>query len=207
MKNERTKIKMFLIIIYFLCLMNNFSNVKLEVVCTEDELVREIIEDIEDNGKLDCLRESIPIPGETAEEKIKRLKANWDGDCSFESASDGVSWITRLQKNYMLSKGLVDVNGEVYNSNKPEQADMCEIIRTLIGNGNFPDIGTDMTGLTSKLTRLIDCPGDEGATEVCAATPFSFAEKKGWYIFLDGKGITINGEPEYSLANNIVNDE
>lgn len=34
-----------------------------QVVCSEDELVRELREDINDNGKLDCLRESLPCIG------------------------------------------------------------------------------------------------------------------------------------------------
>ena len=49
--------------------------VKSEVVCSEDELVREIIEDLEDNGKLDCLRESNPTPDEKPEQKAKRRKS------------------------------------------------------------------------------------------------------------------------------------
>lgn len=184
-----------------------FKDVKNELVCTEDELVRELNEDIEDNGKLDCLRESLPIPGETPKEQSLRLKANWDSDCSFESISDGINWISRLEKNYSLSKGLIDVNGKPYKFNKPEQADMCEIIRSLIGNSLFPNIGNDVTNLNKDLTKLIDCPGDEGATEVCAATPYSFAEKKGWYIFIDGKGITVSGQPTYTKASLSINDE
>ena len=40
-----------------------------------------------------------------------------------------------------------------------------------------------------------------GQTEVCAATGGSFADKKSWYILLDGKSITINKEPKYILSN------
>ena len=175
---------------------------KNEVVCAEDELIREILEDLADNKKLDCLRESLPNPGETPQEKELRIKAMWDSDCSFESNSDGVSWVTRIQKNYLLFKGLIDVDGKPYEFNKPEQADMCEIIRSFIGNGLFPNAGSEINGINKDFVQFIDCPGDEGSTEVCAATPYSFAEKKGWYIFIDGKGLSISDEPRYVISSN-----
>jgi hypothetical protein len=41
-------------------------------------------------GKLDCLRESLPLsPNETKDQKELRLAANWDSDCSFESEEEG----------------------------------------------------------------------------------------------------------------------
>jgi hypothetical protein len=42
-------------------------------------------------GKLDCLREIISLnpDSESAEEKVKRLAAEWDGDCSFEAEGTG----------------------------------------------------------------------------------------------------------------------
>jgi hypothetical protein len=60
------------------------------VVCSENELVDELLDDIDDNGFLDCLRESSPPPGEieTDEKRLKREKANWNGDCSFKSESE-----------------------------------------------------------------------------------------------------------------------
>jgi len=51
-----------------------------------------------------------------------------------------------------------------------------------------------------KLLDYIDCPGDDGQTQVCAATGSSYANKKGWYILLDGKSITLNKEPKYVLG-------
>ena len=62
-----------------------------QVVCSEDELIRELREDIEDNGKLDCLRVSLsPLDQEeTEEQKIRRMASNWDGDCSFEAEGAG----------------------------------------------------------------------------------------------------------------------
>lgn len=64
---------------------------KAQVVCSEDELIRELREDIEDNGKLDCLRVALsPMDqDETDAQKIKRLASQWDSDCSFEAENDG----------------------------------------------------------------------------------------------------------------------
>jgi hypothetical protein len=106
-----------------------------EVVCSEDELVRELLEDLEDNGKLDCLRESsAPSADEKPEQKAKRIAAHWDSDCSFEAESDNFHWKTRLEKYYGLTKGLVDVDGKPVEEDFADQADMCEIVRALIAN-------------------------------------------------------------------------
>ncbi len=113
----------------------SFIYVKSEVVCSEEELVKELLEDLEDNGKLDCLRETLPRSDkETEEEKAKRIASEWTGDCSFESDSDKFHWKTRLEKYYGLTKGLVDVDGEPVDEDFEDQADMCEIIRALIAN-------------------------------------------------------------------------
>lgn len=180
----------------FICLIIAIQ-VNSEVVCSEDELVKELIEDIQDNGKLDCLRESSAKKNESAADRELRIKANWNSDCSFES---GDSWVKRLEKNYPIHKGLIDVDGNSYLNNKPDQADMCEIIRTLIGNGLFKGY-SDVTNLTTEITQLIDCPGLDDTTQVCAATPSSFLDKKSWYIFLDGQGISVDSNPEYVLTS------
>lgn len=54
------------------------------VVCSIEELAKELKEDLADNGKLDCLRESLPSPGETKTQEELRLAAMWTSDCSFE---------------------------------------------------------------------------------------------------------------------------
>lgn len=51
-----------LLTILFLCTL-----VHSQTVCSEDELIQELKEDIEYNGKLNCLRESYPLPDETPE--------------------------------------------------------------------------------------------------------------------------------------------
>ena len=48
--------------------------------------------------------------------------------------------------------------------------------------------------------QYIDCPGDDGETEVCAATTGSFADANSWYIFLDGQSNRINEKPRYELS-------
>jgi len=127
--------KLILICLLILFILPDLSNQ--EVVCSEDELVREIVEDLEDNGKLDCLRESSPSsPDEKPEQREKRIAANWNSDCSFEAESENFHWKTRLEKYYGLTKGLVDVDGNPVDDDFEDQADMCEIIRALVANSN-----------------------------------------------------------------------
>jgi len=105
---------------------------------------------------------------------------------------------------------LVDVDGNPVENNFPDQADMCEIIRALVANNVFPNIGNDVTNINKDLVQYIDCPGEDGQTEVCAATAGSFADPNGWYIFLDGQSISFNGKPKYEVAkdnNNYSNDK
>ena len=121
-------------IILILTLISSFMYVKSECVCSEEELIKELLEDIEDNGKLDCLRESMPNGKETEEDKVKRIAAQWNGDCSFEAESEKFPWKTRLEKYYGFTKGLVNVDGEPVDDDFEDQADMCEIIRALVAN-------------------------------------------------------------------------
>jgi|JI10StandDraft_1071094.scaffolds.fasta_scaffold766439_1 hypothetical protein len=58
-----------------------------EHVCSQDELILDIIKDLADNGKLDCLRSRIPEPNETKEQKDLRDAALWSSDCAFEATS------------------------------------------------------------------------------------------------------------------------
>lgn len=181
-----------------------FVKTQCEVVCSEYELVKELKEDLADNGKLDCLRESLPIPGETNEEKVKRLAADWDGDCSFESENENYPWPKRLFEIYPLIRGLIDVNGNPTNDqNQADQADMCEIVRTLIGNNMIDGVtlvGDGVTSLNEDISYYIDCPGGGSESSICAATAGSFADPKGWYIFLDGQSMTFNNKPNYEVV-------
>lgn len=52
-----------------------------DAVCTESTLVTELIQDIKDNNKLDCLRVPLDPPTDRVEgedEKRRRLEAAWD---------------------------------------------------------------------------------------------------------------------------------
>jgi hypothetical protein len=80
-----------------------------------------------------------------------------------------------------------------------DQADMCEIIRALVANGKFIEIGEDVRNISLTLIDYITCPGGDFQTQVCAATGGSFAEKNLWYIPLDGQSIKINDEPLYVI--------
>jgi len=192
----------FMILIIF-CLTNS---IKSEAVCSEFELVKELKEDLEDNGKLDCLRESLPVPGETNAEKVKRLAANWDSDCSFESNNENYPWVNRLFEIYPLIRGMIDVNGNPTNDqNQPDQADMCEIVRTLIGNNMIDGItmvGDGITSINEDISYYIDCPGGGSESSICAATAGSFADPEGWYIFLDGQSMRFNDKPTYEVVRN-----
>lgn len=45
-------------------------------------------------------------------------------------------WKNALASNYNFYKGLVNVEGEPVAEDFEDQADMCEIVRALIANGN-----------------------------------------------------------------------
>ena len=152
-------------------------------VCSLSTLKLELIQDINDNGSLDCLRVIPPPTNQESElEKNKRLAAQWDSSCSFESTQD---WIKDLRINFKVNN-LVTATGEPYESNDPNQADMCEIVRSLIKR-NYPNV--DMTKLNSRYIEGLQCPGG-----ICAATQGSFFDKEGWNIFLNKNNvISISG--------------
>lgn len=173
-----------------------------QVVCSLDELITEIYEDLLDNGKLDCLRESVIDPTKklTIEQETIKRKANWDSDCSFEAeGNQQADWVLKLKENYNLKKGLVDVDGNPVAKDFDDQADMCEIIRALVANGKFLEIGEDVRNIPLTLVDYISCPGGDFQSQICAATGSSFADKQKWYIPLDGQSIRINDLPEYSI--------
>jgi hypothetical protein len=171
-----------------------------QVVCSEDELIKELQEDIDDNGQLDCIRISkSPLEAEeTTTQREMRIAAEWNSDCSFEADSDRQNnWIQKLKTNYKLSKGLVDVNGEPIEKDFEDQADMCEIVRALIANGKFPSIGDSLKNIDDSFLDELGCPGIVGSTQICAVTGGSFANNKLWVIMLDGQSLRMKDQPKY----------
>jgi hypothetical protein len=178
--------------------------VKNQVVCSLDELIRELYEDLADNGKLDCLRKSVsPYESyETEDQRRMRKDAEWNSDCSFETDNNSpYHWLNKLKTNYGINS-LVDVDGKEIDRDFEDQADMCEIVRALIAGGKIPEISNDVRNIDMKVLDFIDCPGADSQTQICAATAGSFAEKKGWLIMLEPLSITLNTskEPKYVPA-------
>lgn len=174
-----------------------------QVVCSQDELIRELMEDLIDNGKLDCLRKS-SNPNEADEseaQRKRRIAANWDSDCSFEAeAEEGNDWRKSVLENYSI-RHFMDVYGNPADppyQDFDDQADMCEIIRALVGNGVF-SFGKNMDSISLDLLDKIECPGGDAQTQICAATVSSFADKQHWVILLNGQSFSINGVPNYKL--------
>jgi len=56
-------------------------------VCTDQQLILELKQDLADNGKLDCMRKLVVLHGvkETENMTNLRLAAEWDTDCAFEA--------------------------------------------------------------------------------------------------------------------------
>jgi hypothetical protein len=188
------------LILLFVVLIISQQVVKSQVVCTLEELIREVYEDLSDNGRLDCLRSYDQIDG------IVSKEAEWNGDCSFESegSEDQPDWRTFFVSEYLGKDGaFVDVDG---NKASPpfqdfdDQADMCEIVRALVGSGKF-SFGKNMNQISLDLLENIDCAGGDGQSQICAATTGSFAEKDKWVILLQGEGMTIDKFPSYEKKN------
>ena len=187
--------------IYLIIILSYLSYITSQVVCSLDELIKEVFEDLLDNGKLDCLRE-ITVNPETYDVSKEALIKNaiWDSDCSFEAEGNQNSdWQEKFKQNYNLKVGLVDVEGNPVQRDFDDQADMCEIIRALVANGKFLEIGQDVRDIPLTLIDFISCPGGDYQSQICAATGGAFAEKEKWYIPLDGQSIKINSEPLYVI--------
>eukprot|EP00742_Colponemidia_sp_Colp-10_P012656 GILJ01014241.1.p1 GENE.GILJ01014241.1~~GILJ01014241.1.p1 ORF type:complete len:231 (+),score=39.67 GILJ01014241.1:27-695(+) len=177
-------------------------SIRADAVCSEDELITELRQDIEDNGKLDCLRDVCPPQGEEEDEmtRNKRLAAQWDSDCAFEAEGAGeADWFAKLQNFYGV-RTLVNVEGEPVEKDFDDQADMCEIIRALLKANKVPNAGDDVRTLNVEFVDSIDCAGAEGQTEVCAATGGSYPQKYSWYILLDGGALQLGDFPKFVIS-------
>lgn len=168
----------------------------LDAVCDLDVLILELKQDLDDNGILDCLRVIKPPIGviETPEQLNKRLAAQWDTSCSFESSSD---WFTTLSNTFQVTS-LVDETGEPVDQNIPDQADMCEIVRSLVAAGTFKGITSDVRNIPLELLTAIDCPGEEKGPKICAVNGISIFKKDMWSIMIGSNVISINKKPLFT---------
>jgi hypothetical protein len=178
------------------------SQINSDCVCDEELLILELKQDLEDNGILDCLRIIKPPNGviETTDQKNKRLAAQWDTSCSFESSAD---WASQLKKTYGITT-LVDEIGEPVDHNLPDQADMCEIIRAIIAGGLLAPSATDVTDVPVEALNYIACPGEENGPKICAVNGSSYYKSDAWTIMLEGMNININNYPKFIKANDNV---
>ena len=137
---------------------------------------------------------------ETLDQKNKRLAAQWDSSCSFESTYD---WLPDLKKNYGITN-LVDEIGEPVDHNLPDQADMCEIIRAAVYSGLFRPITSDVTDIPFDALNYIDCPGADLGIKICAVNGVSFYKKDMWTILLTPSVLQINDYPKFIKAGQNV---
>jgi len=186
-------------IILFILLLLNTERINSDSVCDLELYILELKQDLEDNGILDCLRVIKPPNGviETIEQKNKRLAAQWDTSCAFESTYD---WVNQYKKNYGITT-LVDEIGEPVNQNLPDQADMCEIFRAAVAAGLLSHITTDVTDIPFEALNFIDCPGVSNNVKICAANGISYNKSDMWTIMIDPGNIQINDGPTFVAAS------
>lgn len=191
-------------------------------VCDLEMLLIELKQDLDDNGRLDCLRIIEPPSGniETIDEQNKRLAAQWDSSCAFESSNN---WFLSLKKNYGV-ESLVDETFEPVLGNLKEQADMCEIIRALAKSGKLGELKDNGLSITEDNLKYIDCLGDDESFDyfdskednkldeleslnykyisknkmkICAVNGVSFYKKNMWTILLESSAIKVNKLPNF----------
>jgi hypothetical protein len=185
-----------LIVLIFLTF--NISIIYSDAVCDLELYILELKQDLEDNGILDCLRKIEPPNGviETLDQKNKRLLAQWDTSCSFESSYD---WLVNF-KNIFGITTLVDEIGEPVSRNIPGHADMCEIFRAVIASGLLSQITSDVTNIPFEALNYIDCPGISSQSKICAVNGISFYKNDMWTIFFDSAYIRINKKPQFNKS-------
>lgn len=196
-----------LLALLYCLLLTLIQFTKADSVCTLETLRREISEDLADNKKLDCLMNIKPHQGSPQDEetKNKRILAQWDTSCSFESDNP---WFSSLTREFGI-KSLVNVAGEPvpYTPNDNE-ADICQIIRAMISNHLFDIQDLDMRNLRDEdIIYKIDCPGPVGDTKgpkICAASSGSFYNQSLWSIFMTSSAIKISDSPKFEKDSRIT---
>jgi len=71
------------------------------------------------------------------------------------------SWEANLKANYDIDT-LVDVIGAPIDTDFGDQADMCEIVRSLIAAGKISAIGPNVNNIPVDAVDDIKCVGEEG---------------------------------------------
>lgn len=175
------------------------DNVKTDAVCDLQTLKLELLQDLEDNDMLDCLREIKPPHNfeENEEQTNKRLAAQWDTSCSFEADS---VWFDNLKKNYGITQ-LVDSEGDAVKVDFDDQADMCELIRAAVSKNLFSIQNLNMRKLPHNFVDRILCAGPKGekyGPQICAATSGSFYNGASWNVFNKSSAITFDNKPQFT---------
>lgn len=124
------------------CLIFAFlvSRIYSDAVCDQDTFINELKQDLADNNMLDCLRVIVPphMGQETAEQKNRRLAAQWDSDCSFDGPE---SWVREMSKVFNIAS-LVNNVGDVVERDSDNEADLCEFVRAAFNANKFPKMGS-----------------------------------------------------------------
>ena len=190
----------FLLALIFFCSISVINNVG---ICSAQQLINELIEDLADNGKLDCLINPLPAPRdrqESDEDRKKRIDAAWDSDCSFEADYD---WMKIAKERFALQSGLVDRDGKAVDYPFDKQADFCELIRAMIVGGVFE--GQKIEDLNEDSFQGIECPGPaDQDLQICAATSGSAAQKYSWVILLEPSSVQIKENNRKAYPNFIL---
>jgi hypothetical protein len=154
-----------------------YSTLSAGVVCSEDELVQALLGDISDNSVLDCKR--FKEPGD----EEKNISSYWTNDCSFEAepwGGDGkASWVAEANELFG-GFSLRDAQGSTVKKDSPDEADICELIRSLYINNHFPDLNNEPDNVLADLVEQIEGVGDWDGSKILAVTGGSFAEKDKW---------------------------
>eukprot|EP00801_Mesodinium_rubrum_P007857 Mrub_07870.p1 GENE.Mrub_07870~~Mrub_07870.p1 ORF type:complete len:231 (+),score=81.50 Mrub_07870:48-695(+) len=174
-------------------------------------LQQELEEDILDNGILDCLRYIPPknskLP-ESPEDSNLRIMAQWTTDCAFEAEYD---WKTPFYEAYQIKgKKLTSARGDDYKfeaSDDSDQADMCELVRTMIKHKFFKVDENSAASITLdelkdvynsvfpkiKCAKGVGVDGPE-APGICAVNSGSYYESSKWVILYGGELINVGVE-------------
>ena len=108
---------------------------------------------------------------------------------------------------------MLDETGAKYldtkgDGNDEAQADMCEIVRTLlftfepdlVQNKKIYDYSSFGLGPIERkmqnFVRYLNCYGEIPGTRICAINPRDFSDQEQWWILFGGDTIKVHGHPE-----------